>query len=605
VNNIKYTLKSLASREWLVASRKSHLPLATSHLPVTIFCLLLFLASTALALPLGDPRTPGDENSSKDIPVDQGVHEVSIHAFMGASKIDYPDMGWTSFSPGFGAAITYSYFFHPRWAILFGGGLQLFNNRETRVNGYFSSDEDGPLDTDDFADYGNDKVLLYYNVSGYTEKQWSLMFTIPVMFQYLSNESRNKAFYYALGAKIGIPFAGSYEGSSQETRICGYYPYYDGSYFQAPANFAACNERAFGDGFEDMGFGNYGRASSQSRLKLSTAFFAAAEAGVKWRLYNKFSVYTGFWMDWALNDVAIRTVSGPFTWKPNQGHPPSDVKTPWSDINFGSRTYGSAIPVSMGFTFRVSLGGGMLNPEPDSVKWLKRIYIKDSLLQICQEENKRLRADSVRAADSILFVNVKTDALLDSLIKCKGEAQSKEELRRLADSLARAHIAEQERLRIAALEKARNDSLERAAKLEAERASRLMDFRKKLSVIANGLDNYSVTQTTPSKQAREKLDVAAELMRDYPDLRLRIIGHTCDMGTNEANVRFGTQRAESARNYMVNQKGLSASRFEVKSRAELEPIVPNINEASRRKNRRIQLEIIEGADEVRTQMEAK
>ena len=585
-------------------------------IPHTLF-ILLFLAASLHALPVGDPRTPDSETLSKmDIPIEQGIHELSVHAFMGASKIDYPDVGGTQFSPGFGAAITYNFFFLPKWSFLVGGGIQLFNNRGTEVESDFSSDDrngPGPIrgtDVNDFLDDGSSQVYLYYDFKGYSETQWSMMFMVPIMLQYQSNESRNKAFYYALGVKLGFPFAGAYQGKAEGSKVCGYYP----DLWGVPANngrnisFAECNSEYFGEGnrSEDLGFGDFGTVNSYSKLKFGSAFFAAAEAGVKWRLYSKLAVYTGFWLDWGLNDIAISAVSGdrPFNWTPTKGQSEDGV-TPKADVEFKSRTNGRAYPMSLGFAVRFSLGAGSHHPVSDSARWLREIAERDSLLALCRERNASLAADSARAADSIAYLNDKADALLDSLIDCRSKCLGdvdRDALKRQIDSLAREaearRLADLERARQAALEQARLDSIEDANRLAAQRAARLADFRRKLAELANGLDDYKVTQTIPSDNAKEKLDIAAELMGDYPDLRLHFVGHTCDKGTHEANRRFGQQRAESARNYLAS-KGVDASRIEVSSKAELEPVVPNTSEENRRKNRRVQIIIIENGQEAK------
>jgi outer membrane protein OmpA-like peptidoglycan-associated protein len=574
---------------------------------IIICCVLLFSIS-AFAISVSDPRIPDkDIIIAKKAQVEQGKHELSLHAFAGTSKIDYPDMGGIKWSPGFGAAITYNFFFLPRWSFLTGGGLQLFNNRGA------AEDASGYMRTRDNIDgQAGDEVWLYYNFEGYSENQWSLMFTIPVMFQYTSNESRKAAFYYALGAKLGIPFAGAYESKIGSAKICGQYWK---SEIQGDYSYAQCNEQSsqypgFGVGFEQGGFGDFGKVSSHSKLKLGTALFAAAEAGLKWRLYNKFAIYTGFWLDWALNDVAVDAVTNdPFKWTPKAGdpNPPTSYGgSPWATVDFNSRTQNSkAIPVSMGFTVRFSLGGGNLYPEVDSLRWLKRLYSSDSMLELRNEDLARMKRDSLRTADSIDYLNFKAEALLDSFVYCRYSCMmgglSKEEQKSMMDSLARENERRrQTRLQTAnltALENSIQNSFENYRRLEEMRETRLMEFRKKLNSADNGLDDYSVTQMAPGEKAIEKLDSAAKLLKDYPDLRLRIIGHSCDLGNHETSMRSGRQRAESARNYLTQMKDVDVNRLEIQSRADLEPVVPNKDEESRRKNRRIQLEIIEGAED--------
>jgi len=436
---------------------------------------------------------------------------------------------------------------------------------------------------------------------------------IPVMVQYQSNEYRNKAFYYALGIKLGFPFAGAYEGKASKGGVCGYYPDIWGDILDENGkitkkiSFEDCNRDYFGTGnhSEDLGFGDFGSASSHSRLKLGSAFFAAAEAGIKWRLYNKLAVYTGFWLDWGINDVAIAALSKhPFTWTPTEKRPEGG-EAPAADIAFRSRTSGRALPMSLGFTVRFALGGGSHHALIDTLRWVRRISELDSLLALCNARKAKLEADSLEAASAIAFLNDKADAFLDSLLECRSNGMDRDALRRQIDSLAREaeakRLADLERARLAALEKARLDSIEWYNQLQRDKAARLADFRNKLNSLMNGLDDYRITQTVPSEAAKKKLNIATELMLDYPDLRLKIVGHTCDRGTHEANVRFGQQRAESAKNYLIS-KGIAASRVETSTGAELEPLFPNTGEENRRKNRRVQIIILEGAQ---IEMEAK
>ena len=542
----------------------------------------LIFATALHALPVGDPRMPEISEAKSDIPVEQGVHEISLHTFMGVSKIDYPDMAGTQFSPGFGAGFSYSYFFSPKWGITIGGGLQLFNNRGTDINGNFRHH----LEANDFE---NERVILYYDFRGYVETQWSMMVMVPLMFQYQTNESRNKAFYYAGGAKIGMPFAGSYKGSVESAMVCGYYPNKLG---EPPAkyNFNDCNRDGFGIGSEELGFGDYGAVSSYEKLKLNTAIFASVEAGVKWRLYDKLAVYTGFWLDWAVNDVAKRSaVDQPFTWTPKLSYA-EDPHTPNGKIDFKSRTEGKAIPASMGFTIRFAVGAGSHYKEADSVRWVNELIYRDFMLDNSFARIERLTADSARMADSIAMLTHKTEVMLAAI----GEAAMQRQL----DSLEAIRLADIERARIAALEQARLDSMERARILEQARAARLAEFRARLALLANGLDEYSVTQTIPSPRAQEKLDSAAVLLQDYPDLRIRVTGHTCDKGTYDGNLRTGMQRAQSAKNYLVNTKGIRPHRIEIATKADTEPLVSNISEENRRKNRRVQVEIVEGVEKI-------
>jgi outer membrane protein OmpA-like peptidoglycan-associated protein len=495
---------------------------------------------------------PNKDVSHINLPVEQGTREISLHIFLGASKIDYPEAGGTLLSPGFGSAFTFSYFFMPNWSFMLGGGLQLFNNRGTATRDFLDPFVMASDDSDDYGDNRHDyDIRLYYDFEDYKENQWSMMFMIPLMFQFQANEKGNKAFYAALGAKLGIPFAGDFQGSVSSAKLCGYYPSRD-PYNSPPANFEQCREKELYTGHEHLGFGDFGAFTSSSKLGLSPALFAAAELGMKWRLYDKLAVYTGFWLDWALNDVSIKNnIDKPFNWEPFEGYP-ADSDIPQAKLTFNSRTAGKAIPISFGFTFRLAFGVGTLNPVPDSLRWIGIVEKRDSVINDRDANIARLRQDSL------------------------------------------ALVPEEEIL--AYLEKRQQDSVVQAWYQATEKAERFAALRQKLSSFENNLDGYSVTRVLIDDRAREKLDFIAELIHDYPELTVRIVGHTCDRGTHEANIKLGLQRAQSAMSYLVTSKGISAERLRTESQAGLEPLIPNEDEASRLRNRRVQL-IVEGIEE--------
>lgn len=85
-----------------------------------------------------------------------------------------------------------------------------------------------------------------------------------------------------------------------------------------------------------------------------------------------------------------------------------------------------------------------------------------------------------------------------------------------------------------------------------------------------------------------KIEELAEILNKNKDIKLRIIGHTCDIASHEQNVMVGLARAESIANKLIN-KGISASRLTIESKAFDDPLAPNTNEENRAKNRRVQL----------------
>jgi outer membrane protein OmpA-like peptidoglycan-associated protein len=84
------------------------------------------------------------------------------------------------------------------------------------------------------------------------------------------------------------------------------------------------------------------------------------------------------------------------------------------------------------------------------------------------------------------------------------------------------------------------------------------------------------------------LDRVVTALRDRPELRVVIEGHTDNVGNRDANLRLSKARADAVRAYFI-AKGIAASRLTAVGIGPDQPIAPNDTEEGRAKNRRIQL----------------
>lgn len=87
------------------------------------------------------------------------------------------------------------------------------------------------------------------------------------------------------------------------------------------------------------------------------------------------------------------------------------------------------------------------------------------------------------------------------------------------------------------------------------------------------------------------LDRAVKVLRDYPDIRIEIVGHTDDQGTPEYNEKLSRERAEAVEKYFVDQ-GIDDARLETRGAGEKEPLTSNATEEGRAKNRRTEFKIL-------------
>ncbi len=88
------------------------------------------------------------------------------------------------------------------------------------------------------------------------------------------------------------------------------------------------------------------------------------------------------------------------------------------------------------------------------------------------------------------------------------------------------------------------------------------------------------------------LDKLANVLREYPDTNVLVVGHTDSVGADDMNMTLSKNRAQSVTNYFVQTKGLSAGRFTTNWYGETAPVADNSTAEGRAKNRRVNLAIV-------------
>jgi outer membrane protein OmpA-like peptidoglycan-associated protein len=83
----------------------------------------------------------------------------------------------------------------------------------------------------------------------------------------------------------------------------------------------------------------------------------------------------------------------------------------------------------------------------------------------------------------------------------------------------------------------------------------------------------------------------ADLLKKNPSYKLKIEGHTDNVGSREFNYRLSQQRADAAKTFLVEQ-GVDPSRIATIGWGPDRPIAPNDTPEGRQKNRRVEFEII-------------
>ncbi|KIC09916.1 membrane protein [Leisingera sp. ANG-M1] len=101
--------------------------------------------------------------------------------------------------------------------------------------------------------------------------------------------------------------------------------------------------------------------------------------------------------------------------------------------------------------------------------------------------------------------------------------------------------------------------------------------------------NFDFDSSRLDAEARAVLDRQALWIKQFPEVRFRVFGHTDAVGSNAYNKALGLRRARSAVNYLVS-RGISRRRLEaVVSHGETQPLIPT--QDRERRNRRTVTEV--------------
>jgi outer membrane protein OmpA-like peptidoglycan-associated protein len=87
-----------------------------------------------------------------------------------------------------------------------------------------------------------------------------------------------------------------------------------------------------------------------------------------------------------------------------------------------------------------------------------------------------------------------------------------------------------------------------------------------------------------------KLDQLADFLKQYPERRVTIEGHTDNVGSEDSNIGLSQRRADAVRSYLMRM-GVDPSRITSTGMGESMPVTTNETEAGRQQNRRVEIVI--------------
>lgn len=423
-----------------------------------------------------------------------------------------------------------------RFGAAFGLGYTYFLNRNWGLSSgleyaFYQAKTgiDGFADTYKTVDIYNNPVFYTTLVDPYSEKQFAGFFNIPLSVVYQAGG--NHLFFASAGLKFGLPVSGKYSGSDAVLTASGYYPDYD--------------QREIWQ--NNLGYGRFYLSENKGKLDLGVSVMGTLETGVKWNTGAGTSLSTGIFMDFGFNNILKSDYSEKTLVEYNRNVPGHPV------MNTACVLTKRAVPLLFGL--KVKMAFSIVSRDSRASKSLQQ---SDGFYDF---ENPVQEEDTVKPAPAVAVLD--TVVPLDTLqTEIPGTEQA-------ADSV----IME-----------------ERRAYLEAAKERRRKYSRSMSGFSLRSMGNYNRGIVSLTADQEAALDDYIVLMMENPLFTLDITGHTCDLGRDELNMRIGRERADLAKDYMV-EKGIAPSRIQTFSKGKTEPLFPNNSEENRKKNRRLEIVI--------------
>lgn len=135
------------------------------------------------------------------------------------------------------------------------------------------------------------------------------------------------------------------------------------------------------------------------------------------------------------------------------------------------------------------------------------------------------------------------------------------------------------------------------SKTDLFEAVKFRTLQKTKSIDETALDNkvrirfpFNSTNKLSDREVENYLDKVAKRIKSSGE-KIRLTGHTDNIGGDPGNIKLGQRRADIIKRYLLS-KGVNANQILTSSKGESSPIATNKTDAGRAENRRTELEFL-------------
>ncbi len=147
------------------------------------------------------------------------------------------------------------------------------------------------------------------------------------------------------------------------------------------------------------------------------------------------------------------------------------------------------------------------------------------------------------------------------------------------------------RARTAAVTRAETEAataIERAKQLEQALSDLKAEQTERGVVLTMADVLFAFDRSDLQPGASQSLGEVARYLKEFPDNRIEIEGHTDSVGGDDYNQKLSERRARAVANFLM-ARGIDRNRVAVAGLGEAVPVASNGNEAGRKENRRVEI----------------